>query len=322
MTRAIRRIGLGIVGFGKIARDCHVEAIEQNDAFFLHSIADPAQSAAPAPRHGSIESMLAAPDPPEAVAICTPPQARHRVARHALACGKHVLLEKPPAATLSELEDLCGLAERAGVTLFCAWHSRFAPAVAPAREWLAARTLRRVHIDWREDVRVWHPGQRWIFEPGGFGVFDPGINALSVASSILPKRLVLRDALLKFPENCATPIAADLTFADTDATPVTASFDFLHTGPWIHEISVETDAGRLLLSRGGDRLSIDWREVPLGTSAEYPALYAHFAELIAAGRSDMDSTPLEHVADAFLLGRRENAPAFVDGTPAAMPRIV
>ena len=40
------------------------------------------------------------------MAICTPPQVRHRIAREALAAGKHVLLEKPPAATLSELEDL------------------------------------------------------------------------------------------------------------------------------------------------------------------------------------------------------------------------
>ncbi len=136
---------------------------------------------------------------------------------------------------------------------------------------------------------------------------------------ILPKRLLLRDALLKFPENCATPIAADLTFADADATPVTASFDFLQTGPQTWEISVETDAERLLLSRGGDRLSLDGREVPLGAAAEYPALYTQFAELIATGRSDVDSTPLELVADAFLLGRREDCAAFVDGTSTARP---
>ena len=319
MARAIRPIALGIAGFGKIARDRHVEAIEQSGAFFLHSIADPAQVAAPAPRHGSIESMLAARDAPEAVAICTPPQARHRAARHALACGKHVLLEKPPAATLTELEDLRRLAERAGVTLFCAWHSRFAPAVSAARESLVGRTLRRVQIDWREDVRVSHPGQRWLFEPGGFGVFDPGINALSVASTILPKRVLLCDALLRFPKNCATPIAADLTLADADATPITASFDFLQTGPWTHEISVETDRERLLLSRGGDRLTLDGRDVPIAGTAEYPALYARFAELIATGRSDVDSTPLELVADAFLLGRREDAPAFVDGQATVQP---
>ena len=50
----------------------------------------------------------------DAVAICTPPQARHRIARDALSAGKHVMLEKPPAATLSELADLKRLAEREG----------------------------------------------------------------------------------------------------------------------------------------------------------------------------------------------------------------
>jgi D-galactose 1-dehydrogenase len=30
------------------------------------------------------------------------------------------------------------------------------------------------------------PGQRWIWEPGGFGVFDPGINAFSIATGFSP----------------------------------------------------------------------------------------------------------------------------------------
>ena len=317
MTASAQPIAVGIVGFGKIARDEHVAAIRATPRLALHSIADPAATTAPAACYASIESMLAADDAPQAVAICTPPQARHRAARYALERGKHVLLEKPPATTLGELDDLRALAERAGVTLFCAWHSQFAPAVAPARDWLATRTLRRVRIDWREDVRVSHPGQQWIFEPGGFGVFDAGINALSVAAGILPKRLFLRDALLKVPENCATPIAAELTLADADATPISASFDFLQTGPYTWEIAVDTDAGRLLLSEGGARLALDGRETPLQPHPEYPTLYAHFAALIAEQRCDVDATPLTLVADAFLLGRREAAPAFVD--PAANP---
>jgi D-galactose 1-dehydrogenase len=45
-----------------------------------------------------------------------------------------------------------------------------------------------VNVIWREDVRVWHPGQDWIWQPGGLGVFDPGINALSIITHILPAR--------------------------------------------------------------------------------------------------------------------------------------
>ncbi|HVY63530.1 MAG TPA: Gfo/Idh/MocA family oxidoreductase [Gammaproteobacteria bacterium] len=303
---------LGIVGFGKIAREQHVPAIRADRRFVLHSIADTAGGAAPARKYATVEALLAADDAPAAVAICTPPQARYAVARHALGRGRHVLLEKPPTVTLSELEELREVAARAGVTLFCAWHSQFAAAVLPAREWLAQRRLNSVRITWREDVRVWHPGQRWLWEPGGFGVFDPGINALSVAARILPKRLLVREALLSFPENCATPIAADLAMTDVDGTPIAVSFDFLQTGPQTWNIEVETDADTLLLSQGGARLAIDGHDVQVGPSAEYPALYARFADLIASGRSDADALPLELVADALLLGRRRLAPAFVD----------
>ncbi|WP_425531564.1 hypothetical protein [Chromohalobacter nigrandesensis] len=44
--------------------------------------------------------------------------------------------------------------------------------------------------------------------------------------------------------------------------------------------------------------------------AEYPGLYARFAELIANGESDVDVAPLRHVADAFLLGQRVEVGAF------------
>jgi len=311
VTSARSPIAVGIVGFGKIARDHHVDAIRGSASFSLHSIADPVDAPTPVPRYPSVESLLETEDAPAALAICTPPQARYRAARLALAQGKHVLLEKPPTVTLAELDDLRALAEKAGVTLFCAWHSRFAPAVAPACEWLATRTARRVRIDWREDVRVWHPGQRWIWEPGGFGVFDPGINALSIVTKLLPERLALRDALLRTPDNCAMPIAAELTFS-AGAAEVSASFDFLQAEPATWEIAIETDDGSLLLSQGGRRLVLAGREVPLGPRAEYPALYAHFATLIARGRSDVDAYPLELVAEALARGRREAAPAFVD----------
>ena len=61
-------------------------------------------------------------------------------------------------------------------------------------------------------MRRWHPGQAWIWEPGGFGVFDPGINALSIATSIFAP-FFLTAARLDFPENRDAPIAAALDSA-------------------------------------------------------------------------------------------------------------
>lgn len=304
---------VAIVGLGKIARDRHVPAIEASDRLQLLATADPTGGGlAGIPHFRSLEALLDAGHLPDAVAVCTPPQQRFDIARAALERGRHVLLEKPPATTVGQVEALRALAEDRGLTLFCAWHSRFAAAVQPARQWLASRRIRHVRIAWREDVRVWHPGQTWIWEPGGFGVFDPGINALSVATAILPAPPFLVGAELHYPENCQTPIAAELACSDAQGTDISVSFDFLQTGPQTWDITVATDAGELALSQGGARLVADGREVLLPPHAEYPALYAHFAALIGRRLTDADTTPLRLVADAFMLGRHVSAPAFHD----------
>jgi D-galactose 1-dehydrogenase len=246
------------------------------------------------------------------VALCTPPQVRREQAAAALAAGKHVLLEKPPGASVSELDPLIALAARSGRTLFATWHSRFAPAVEPARQWLASRRIMSVSISWKEDVRVWHPGQSWIFEPGGLGVFDPGINALSILTRILPQRLFVTEAELAFPSNRQAPIAARLALSDAAGLPVTAEFDFRQIGPQSWDIQAETDAGPLLLSGGGRRLVAGGSVLVDGAEAEYRGLYRRFVELASTGAGDVDLTPLRLVADAFLLGRRLVVEAFED----------
>jgi D-galactose 1-dehydrogenase len=305
-------IRLAIVGLGKIARDRHIPAISGTEGIELAAIADPNASIEGIPHFSTLHELLAAATDIDAVAICTPPQVRGGLAAAALKAGKHVLLEKPPGATVSELTPLIALADRAGRTLFATWHSRFAPAVEPARAFLAGRKIKSVTVTWKEDVRVWHPGQAWIWEPGGFGVFDPGINALSILTRILPWPFFLTGAELSFPRNRAAPIAADLAFSDGEGVPIRAEFDFRQTGPQTWDILVETDAGRLLLSSGGRRLAQDERILVDEDKAEYPAIYRRFVELIAKGESDVDLTPLQHVADAFMLGRRRDVEPFED----------
>lgn len=312
MSAGARPLSVGIVGFGKIARAEHLPAIAASESFAVLCVADTAPGDGSLPHYPDVERMLSARDTPDAVVVCTPPQFRCRIARHALERGTHVLLEKPPGVTVEEVEDLERLAKQKGLVLFCAWHSQFAPGVRPAREWLAPRALRRVRIDWREDVRVWHPKQRWIWETGGFGVFDPGINALSIAVRILPEPLTLNDAVLRFPANCSTPIGAALRFADPAGADITATFEWLHTGSEQWSIEVETSDGLLLLSEGGSRLAIENDDVQLEPSAEYPAIYRHFAELIATRRSDVDLRPLRLAADALAHGRHEAAPPFLE----------
>jgi len=306
------KVPVALVGIGKIARDQHIPSIARNETFTLAASVSRNASVDGVENYTAIEEMLAArPDIP-VVSLAIPPQPRFKIALAALMADRHVILEKPPGATVSEVDTLEKIARERGKLLFATWHSRFAAGVEPARQWLAERQIRRVHITWREDVRRWHPGQAWVWEPGGFGVFDPGINALSILTEILPDPVHLTSAELDVPSNCQTPIAARLTFTDGADAQVTADFDWRQTGPQTWEIDVETSDGRLKLTDGGANIMINGEAVSIPEQSEYDAIYARFAELLKRNESDVDLAPFKHVADAFMLGRRIETDAFVE----------
>jgi D-galactose 1-dehydrogenase len=309
MTTPLR---LGLVGLGKIARDQHLPAIAANPGLELVAVASRNAAAEGVANYPDLDAMLSGEPDLDAVILCQPPQPRFAAACAALRAGKHVFLEKPPGATLSEVQALIDLARAQGVTLFASWHSREAAGVAAARAALADAALRSVTITWKEDVRVWHPGQAWIWEPGGFGVFDPGINALSILTEILPEPVRLLSAELRVPSNRAAPIAADLAMATLSGTPIAAEFDFLQTGPQTWDIRVESDKGVLVLSHGGNTLVRDGVAQPAEKEQEYPRLYSRFADLVRTGQSDVDLAPLRLVADAFLNGRISSTEPFYD----------
>ncbi len=300
---------IALVGIGKIARDQHIPALAASPDWQL--AATVSQSGAGVDGVESFDDfaqMLAQRPQIKVVSLCMPPVPRFAYAQAALLAGRHVMLEKPPGATLAEVHALQALAAARGLSLYTTWHSRMALAVAQAKAWLADKQVLRGHISWREDVRKWHPGQDWVFEPGGMGVFDPGINALSIVTEILPNLVHLTAATLTFPANRQTPIAADLYFSGG----LTAAFDWRQLGPQTWDIEIDTDAGAMALRLGGNRLEINGVEVAGEASimGEYPALYARMADLVARGQSDVDLAPMVHVADAMTLGRRLETEAF------------
>lgn len=306
-------IRIGLVGVGKIAHDQHIPAIAADPRFDLVAAASRSQpDLGGLPVFHDIEQMLAEGPAMDAVSLCTPPQARRETALAALRAGKHVFLEKPPGATVGEVAELAAVAREQGVVLFTSWHSRFAAGVPRAKAWLAANPVRTLSIEWREDVRRWHPGQTWIWQAGGMGVFDPAINALSILTEIMPDEVFVTNARLQVPENVQSPIAGHLDMTTLNGATITADLDFLQTGPQTWDITAWSDAGELKLSLGGAELTIDGKAVEVGENREYPGLYDRFATLIAEGRSEVDVRPLTLVADAFMVGTRESVEAFVE----------
>lgn len=312
VSEAIR---VAVVGLGKIAHDQHLPAIAANPGFELvATVSLRPKNVAGRPCFASLDDLAASGIAIDAVVLSTPPQVRRALALAAIARGWHTFLEKPPCATLAEAVAVRDAAAQAGVGVLASWHARCASGVEPARKWLSGRRIRRASIVWREDVRVWHPGQSWLWEPGGLGVFDPGINALSIATRILPSPLFVEEAVLEEPSNRAAPIAARVGLRDISGAPIAMDLDFRHPGPPSWDIVAETEAGTLTLSQGGEKLSVTGGEPPPAADlgGEYPALYARFAAIIRDRASDVDLSPLRLVADTFLRARRVTVEPFVE----------
>ena len=299
---------LALVGIGQIALDQHVPAIAASPDWDLAATASRHGRVPGVESYGDVGALLAARPDIDTVSLCLPPVPRFDAAAAVLAAGRNLMLEKPPGATLAEVQILRDMARARGVSIFASWHSRMAHAVAPARAWLAGRTIRTGRITWHEDVRRWHLGQDWIFAPGGMGVFDPGINALSILTAILPRPTHVLAAELDIPENRQAPIAARLDLAGG----IHADFDFRQQGPQIWDMEFDTDAGPVALRMGGNLFKIAGRTVAGrdDITGEYPALYARMAELVRAGGSDLDLSPMVLTADAFTLGRRNSVAPF------------
>ena len=309
----MKSYSIGVIGIGKITQDQHLPVIAKDARFKLAGLVSQRGLQQPGvPTFRTPAELYAALPDLDAVAICTPPSVRHAIAREALDAGKHVLLEKPPTPTMAEMNDRTAHAAARARVIFATWHSQYNAAVDEAKKLLAGRKIRSLAIEWKEDVRRWHPGQEWIWDAGNFGVFDPGINALSILTRVLPEPLFVTRAELDIPANCAAPIAAELNLADAAGMPITAAFDFRQVGPQSWDIRFETDHGPLTLSSGGARLIDGDRVLVDGKNEEYPLLYRRFVELAARGLSDVDLAPLQLVADCFLLGRWREVEAFED----------
>jgi D-galactose 1-dehydrogenase len=300
----MKPIKIAILGFGKIAEDQHVPSIAANPR--LELVATSSRSGeGVAQKFTDWRELIRSVEGLQAVAVTTPPGPRYEMARECILAGLHCLLEKPPTAGLAEIADLDCLAQAEQVSLFTTWHAQHHATVDAAAQALAGKRVRSMAIHWHEDVHKWHPGQQWIWEPGGFGVFDPGINAFSIATKIFPGGLFVRSAELSVPKNAQTPIAADIVFSSPEADgPLTASLDWRRSEDEEWTIAVETaDGTSVRLEDGGARLVIDGEARKDDGPGEYPDIYRTFVDLIDERRSLVDVAPLRLVADCLLGGR-------------------
>lgn len=305
---------IALIGYGQIAKSQHFPVLKKSPDFELVAVIDPkVDHAINIPFFKDLTAFLSSGLDCDCVAICTPPSSRFDLIMAATKNRLHVLLEKPPVSSLSELSAVRLQAAKEGITLFTAWHSRFAPCISSAISLLGNRRVFKIEISWQENHQKWHPGSRWLWKSGGFGAFDAGVNALSLLQSISDAPLIYREGEMEFENDAETPIRARLKLsAGTQHIPVYAWFDMgvaedveiwkitwrLHDGT-----SIELSDGGASLSAGGETITPSASDTE-NAHIEYSALYARFAALIARGVSEVVADPYFIATDCLAQGRR------------------
>jgi|SRR5271154_758814 len=145
-------IGIAIVGFGYWGPNV-VRNILGRPEFRLMGLCelDASRSADFSGRHPGIriesdlDSLLADPDV-EAVAIATPPRTHHGLVRRALEAGKHVLVEKPLATSVTDAEDLIELAGNVERVLMPGHTFLYSPSVNKVRELIQSGEIGEVYF--------------------------------------------------------------------------------------------------------------------------------------------------------------------------------
>lgn len=157
---------IGIIGAGRIVRDCHLPAYRAAGWEVVRIASRTAESAQAAAEVFGIPASSAdfddviADERVDVVDISLPSHRHPEVAIKALEAGKHVLLQKPMANSLDEARPIVEAAERAGVKLAVNQNGRWDPAIRACRELLERGVFGQL-ITASIDMRTRQPWQEY-----------------------------------------------------------------------------------------------------------------------------------------------------------------
>ncbi|MGO2751057.1 MAG: Gfo/Idh/MocA family protein [Pseudoclavibacter sp.] len=187
------RMRAAIVGTGDVAR-LHAEAIAaRDDAEVVAAIdVDTDRAAAFAARYGIPLSGTSLPDIElDVVHLCTPPAGHAVQAEEAFARGAHVVVEKPPALSLADVDRMVAAAEAADRQLAVVFQQRTGTAAAHVKRLLdegafGRPLVARCDTFWfRDDAYFAAPWRGTWANEGGGTTLGHGIHQLDLLAYLL-----------------------------------------------------------------------------------------------------------------------------------------
>jgi predicted dehydrogenase len=190
------KLGVGIIGLdihyhayplGEYLRDgvadAHLVAVSDLDAQRAHEFAKAYNATASYTDHRDLLNR----DDVDAVVVTSYTAAHATHCIDAAAAGKHIMVDKPIATTLSDADRIIDAAKGAGVYLMTAYPLRFAPPYAKAKRWIEAGKIGEP-VSGAYSMRIPLPLMRgtpdaddpgWFIDPeksGGGGFLDHCIH--------------------------------------------------------------------------------------------------------------------------------------------------
>lgn len=292
MSSALLRVGVAGVGhFGRF----HALKIATSARVMPAGIFDPDSD-----RANAVGQEIGAPalgfkqllDASDALVIAAPAEVHHVLAAEALRAGKHVLVEKPIAATLAQADELAALAAESRLVLQVGHLERFSAAFAAIEGRLAAP----LYI---EATRIAPFKQRGTDVSV---ILDLMIHDLDLILSLVASEIESVDAVGAAVASEHTDIAnARIRFANGAVATITAS-----------RVAMRTERRMRLFAQDG-YLAVDFSQrrltvIARGAGVPVPSV-AGFG-ISEASWQDHDSLAAEHAA--FVASVLDGAPVLVD----------
>jgi len=204
-------IRVGVVGVGSVAEKYIPQMQHMNVPFPRVEIAAvcdavPARKAVAKERYG-LENFTTdyrdiVSDPAiDLVLVLTSMQQHWEIAKAAIEAGKHVLVEKPMAMTLTQAAELVSLARHSPGYLLCAPHVVLSPtyqAIWRRLEENAIGTVLTARGFYGWSGPTW--GQ-WFYQPGGGPMFDLGVYNVATLTGLLgPAKRIMAMSGIAIPE--------------------------------------------------------------------------------------------------------------------------